>query len=63
MVDYNSRRYHEPLGNVAPDDVYFGRRGSVLAGRAQLKHWTLENRKRRNLRRRGSVKEPKAATY
>lgn len=42
---YNNERYHEPLQNLTPADVYFGRGGEVLKIRKQIKSETLKRRK------------------
>lgn len=45
---YNKKRYHESLGNVTPDDVFYGRREEIIKERDEKRRLTLIRRKEYN---------------
>jgi hypothetical protein len=62
---YNGHRYHEALGNVIPDNVYFGRKEAILKLRQVLKERTIQNRRKLNQKLYGNrrSKSSKVSTY
>ena len=47
---YNHRRYHESLDDLTPTDVYFGRGQNILDMRKEIKHKTIEQRRRNHFK-------------
>ncbi len=45
---YNTRRYHESLGNLTPADIYFGRAEKVLKQLEEIKRKTMLTRRLRH---------------
>lgn len=48
ISNYNQKRYHESLGNVTPDDVFYGRREKIIKARNEKRRITFEMRKEYN---------------
>ena len=44
-LNYNIKRLHESLNNLAPADVYFGRRHAILEERERIKTLIIQNRR------------------
>lgn len=45
ITNYNTRRYHESLNNLTPEDVWLGRGDNILAQRRAIKDKTIKLRK------------------
>jgi len=52
VVYYNTRRYHESLNNLTPEDVWLGRGNAILEQRQKIKEKTLRLRKQLHQQKR-----------
>jgi hypothetical protein len=60
---YNAHRYHEGIGNVTPDDVYFGRKETILKQRQELKKKTIQNRRKYNQKQYANRKSKSSKVF
>lgn len=51
---YNTRRYHESLNNLTPEDVWCGRGQSILEHRRKIKEKTMRLRKQLYLNKKAA---------
>lgn len=54
ITHYNTRRYHESLNNLTPEDVWLGRGEAILQRRQKLKLNTLRQRKILHMQQRAA---------
>lgn len=62
MNYYNRERYHEALGNVTPDDVYYGRREAILKQRNSLRIRTMVARRQHYRQMQAMAQNAEAGT-
>ena len=51
---YNTRRYHESLKNLTPEDVWLGRGENILKQRRKIKQKTINIRRQLHLDRKAA---------
>ena len=54
VIHYNTRRYHESLNNLTPEDVWLGRGRTILEHRRKIKEKTMKLRKQLHFERRAA---------
>jgi hypothetical protein len=57
VAHYNHERLHEAIGNVTPENLYYGRQREILTHREKIKRLTVQRRKKENLRNAARRKE------
>ena len=55
ITHYNTRRHHESLNNLTPEDVWLGRGQSILEPRRPIKEKTMTLRKLLHQQKNGGI--------